>query len=329
MLFRSIPALDLEKRLNYLIEYPHGCIEQTTSAVFAQLYLPKLTELNSSQQNRIATNVKAAINKIKSFQVSNGGLSYWPGLNAADDWGTNYAGHFLLEAQKASYVVPVAMLDNWKAYQKSRAQQWVPSRNALLFREDVTQAYRLYTLALAGIPELSAMNRLKENKEISLAARWRLAAAYVLAGQKEVAKKLISASSTSIADYSELGYTYGCAERDEAMILETLTLLDDKTKGFEVMKKVAGYLSSDSWLSTQATAYALLSVSEYAEKNSIGKGIVAECTFGKEKISVNSPKSFKRLELTNAEANCQVAIQNKTSGLLFVRLVSQIGRAHV
>ena len=163
----SIPALDLEKRLNYLIEYPHGCIEQTTSAVFAQLYLPKLTELNSSQQNRIATNVKAAINKIKSFQVSNGGLSYWPGLNAADDWGTNYAGHFLLEAQKASYVVPVAMLDNWKAYQKSRAQQWVPSRNALLFREDVTQAYRLYTLALAGIPELSAMNRLKENKEIS------------------------------------------------------------------------------------------------------------------------------------------------------------------
>ena len=30
----SVPPLDLDKRLKYLIRYPHGCIEQTTSSVF-------------------------------------------------------------------------------------------------------------------------------------------------------------------------------------------------------------------------------------------------------------------------------------------------------
>jgi uncharacterized protein YfaS (alpha-2-macroglobulin family) len=40
----SIPSMNLEKRLDYLIEYPYGCIEQTTSAVFPQLVLNQLTD---------------------------------------------------------------------------------------------------------------------------------------------------------------------------------------------------------------------------------------------------------------------------------------------
>ena len=42
----SIPSMNLEKRLDYLINYPHGCIEQTTSAVFPQLVLNQLTDLS-------------------------------------------------------------------------------------------------------------------------------------------------------------------------------------------------------------------------------------------------------------------------------------------
>lgn len=46
----SIPALNLEQRLNYLIEYPHGCIEQTTSSVFASIYLSDLIDLDANQK---------------------------------------------------------------------------------------------------------------------------------------------------------------------------------------------------------------------------------------------------------------------------------------
>ncbi|MFN5183078.1 MAG: alpha-2-macroglobulin family protein [Bacteroidota bacterium] len=319
----SIPALNLEKRLNYLIEYPHGCIEQTTSGVFAQLYLGKLVELNSNQKEKVATNIKAAVNRIKTFQTSGGGFSYWPGLNASDEWGTSYAGHFLLEAQKASYVVPSYLLDNWKNYQKNAAIQWQGSKNAFLFHEDLNQAYRLYTLALAGIPELGAMNRLKENKNLSIEARWRLAAAYVLAGQKEVAKKMINGQRMYANKYDELGITYGSGERDDAMILETLTLLNEKSKAFESMRKVAGYLGSDMWLSTQSTAYCLLSVSSYAERMDIGKGISAECKIGSETFNIKSGKSYAKIEIVKPEKSAQVTVKNNGKGMLFTRIIRQ------
>ena len=36
----SIPPLNLEKRLGDLIRYPYGCLEQTTSTLFPQFFLP-------------------------------------------------------------------------------------------------------------------------------------------------------------------------------------------------------------------------------------------------------------------------------------------------
>ncbi|MFH2096046.1 MAG: alpha-2-macroglobulin family protein, partial [Bacteroidota bacterium] len=117
----SIPPLNLEKRLKFLIKYPHGCIEQTTSSAFPQLYLDVLVELNETQKKDISRNIKDAILRIQSFQMYNGGLGYWPGATSTCEWGTNYAGHFILEASKKGYTVSSSFLKNWKKYQKSKA----------------------------------------------------------------------------------------------------------------------------------------------------------------------------------------------------------------
>lgn len=108
--------------------------------------------------------------------------------------------------------------------------QWQGTKTAIKYQEDLTQAYRLYTLALANSPELGAMNRMKENKNLSVAAKWRLAAAYFYAGHQETARSIINNLQTKIDNYNELNYTYGSPERDEAMILETLTLLNEKER---------------------------------------------------------------------------------------------------
>jgi alpha-2-macroglobulin len=316
----SIPALNLEQRLNYLLEYPHGCIEQTTSAVFAQLYLGDLTELNANQKAMAEKNIKAAIARIKTFQTGSGGFSYWPGSNTADEWGTAYAGHFLIEAQKKGYSIPYGLLDGWKKFQREKAQQWQASKNAMLYREDLTQTYRLYTLALSGSAELGAMNRLKENKNLSLAAKWRLAAAYVHAGQKETARKIIANASTKIEKYNQLSYTYGSTERDEAMILETLSLLKEKNKGFEMLKRVAGYLSDESWMSTQSTAYCLISISAFVKDNDPGAGINAVAKIGKTSSTINSKQSFRSIKIENAERVAGISIKNTGNGILFVRV---------
>ena len=98
-------------------------------------------------------------------------LSYWPGYGNADDWGTSYAGHFMLEAKQQGYQLPLTFLSNWLRYQKSTARQW--SNQNTRYNDDIAQAYRLYTLALAQQPELAAMNRLRETKNLSNEAKWR------------------------------------------------------------------------------------------------------------------------------------------------------------
>ena len=141
----SVPTVDFSRRLDYLIQYPHGCVEQTTSSVFPQLYLNDVMDLDATYKQRIQKNVTAGIQKLGNFQVANGGFAYWPGNAEADDWGTSYAGHFLIEAEKKGYVLPISFKNKWISYQKKMAKQW---RFEKQYGNDFAQAYRLYTCLL-------------------------------------------------------------------------------------------------------------------------------------------------------------------------------------
>ena len=322
----TLPAINLAQRLNYLVQYPHGCVEQTTSSVFAGLYLNDITELSADQKTFIDKATKAAINRLKEFQTSSGGLSYWPGLNNADDWGTNYAGHFLLEAKTKGYTLPYGLLDNWKKYQKQKAQNFVSNKNTQYYGEDLNQAYRLYTLALAGAPELGAMNRLKEKASLSVESKWRLAAAYALVGQTEVARKMVYNIPATAKTYMDYWYTYGSLERDDAMILETMTLLKDNSNAFLKVKALAAKLGNDEyWFSTQSTAYCLMAISKYAKLNGNNSTINADVKIGSETITVSdfNKTKFKMIEFKNANSGVPVKVTVKGSGNLFARLVKQ------
>jgi uncharacterized protein YfaS (alpha-2-macroglobulin family) len=122
-----VPPIDLGRRLDYLLAYPHGCIEQTVSAAFPQLFLGKLLELSAEKQARTQANVKAALERLRRFQATNGGFGYWPGDDDSADWATNYAGHFAIEAQKAGYLPPPGLLDQWTSFQRRRKTQRMPS----------------------------------------------------------------------------------------------------------------------------------------------------------------------------------------------------------
>lgn len=265
----TIPPLKLEERLQYLMQYPHGCIEQTVSAVFPQLYLANLLQLTADQKMETEENIKAGINKLRSFQIYSGGFSYWPGnTKTANDWGSSYAGHFLLEAKAKGYSLPPSILSNWIQFQKQRAENWLPDSDRYsLATNQLMQAYRLYTLALAGEPSLGAMNRMRNLSSLSVAARWRLAAAYKLIGKKSVAENLIYNLSSAIEPYTRMSYTYGSALRDKAMILETLNLLGKKQEAKIILDELAEAMASGRWLSTQTTAYALLAVAQFVGNN--------------------------------------------------------------
>ncbi|RKR82436.1 hypothetical protein BDD43_2616 [Mucilaginibacter gracilis] len=316
----NIPALNLAKRLDYLIDYPHGCVEQTTSAAFPQLYLGQVTDLSPSQKAFADRNIKVAIARLQAFQLKGGGLSYWPDGPEPDEWGTNYAGHFVLAAQAAGYALPAGFIEHWKNYQKQKALSWAPDSRSF-YGADLVQAYRLYLLALAHAPELGAMNRLKEFPYISIEAKWRLASAYKLAGQAEVGLRMISNLPTTIKPYYTLYGTYGSDLRDEAMILETLTLLGQRAQAAGLLRTVAQRFSQNDWYSTQTTAYCLVAIAEYCGKNASGSKLLFNYQNNGAKGSVSSGTYLWSLPVKLQTG--KVAIQNTGKNRLYVRLIQK------
>jgi uncharacterized protein YfaS (alpha-2-macroglobulin family) len=316
----AIPPLNLEKRLSYLIHYPYGCIEQTVSSVFPQLYLSSLMELSAAAKSEVEFNIRGAIQRLRSFQMQNGGLAYWPGASYADDWGTSYAGHFLLEAEQKGYTLPVNFLKAWKEFQRQKAVSW--DYNASYYNNDLMQAYRLYTLALAKAPELGAMNKLLEKKDLEVSARWQLAAAYQLAGKREVAMQLVNNLQTTVKSYRELYYTYGSDLRDKAMIVDALSLLDMKTKAAPLVKEISSSLCNNDWYSTQSTSFALMAIAKFTG-NSGGTGIKASLRLNAdqtEEMESAKPLLSRKIEVSpDKKGVLQLANQGKN--ILFARLI--------
>ena len=312
----SFPSIDFNRRLSYLIRYPHGCLEQVTSSAFPQLYLNDIADIDEERKQQIQRNVTAAIQKLSQYQVGSGGFSYWPGNNDPDDWGSSYVGHFFIEAEKKGYTLPLNAKSQWLAYQKTQARQW---RYYAKYHNDFAQAYRLYTLALAGSPDLSSMNRLRETNGISNDSKLRLAAAYALAGQKSAGQALLNQSTLDVSAHGYRYYYYGSPERNRAMALETLIILDEKGQAFRVAKQLAEKLSSHEWMSTQTTAYCLYAMSKFAKANG-EQGINAAYTIKGKTQAVKTGKTFADRVLPVSDNNT-VAIKNNQEGTLYAKVI--------
>ncbi|MEO6132991.1 MAG: MG2 domain-containing protein [Saprospiraceae bacterium] len=311
----QMPPINLQKRLEYLIHYPYGCIEQTLSSVFPQLYLAALTDLTTEQEKQVRKNIQDGISSLRLFTLPSGGFSYWPGENFRDSWSNSYAGHFLVEAVHAGYTVDKSMMDGWRSAEKKDAQAYTPRQ---YYREDVTQAYRLYTLALDGQPLWGMMNRLRTEKDLDPAASWLLAGAYALGKRNDVANQIIDKLSTDVKPYEELGYTYGSDLRDKALILETFLLLGKQDDAMTIARTIAAGLSSELWYSTQTTSWSLLALGKLAKQFS-GKQLKATITqSGKSPESVSTTKGIVLRKLdVNSET---MTVENTSSDPVFLRV---------
>jgi len=313
----QMPPINLQSRLQYLIRYPYGCLEQTLSSVFPQLYVAALTDLKPAQEQEIRRNIQGGIQRLKSFSLPSGGFTYWPGENYRDSWSNSYAGHFLIEASKAGYSVDGSMMDAWRNAQKKDAQAYRPGQ---YYRDDLNQAYRLYTLALDGQPAWGMMNRLRTQKDLDQAAAWMLAAAYALGNRHDAANEIIQKLTTEVKPYQEMSYTYGSDLRDKALILETFLVMNKQNEAITMARTIATSLSAENWYSTQSTSFALLAMGKMA-KQFTGKQIKATITqSGKTGEQVSSSKGLISRELDVANEN--LTVENTSSDPLFIRVTT-------
>ncbi|MFD2588355.1 alpha-2-macroglobulin [Croceitalea marina] len=322
--FSTLPPMDFSKRMEYLVRYPHGCVEQTTSAAFPQLFLADVMDITFDKKKEIEKNIKSAIKRLSDFQAPNGGLSYWPGYGYADDWGSSYAGHFLLEAKQKGYQLPLTFLSNWLRYQKNASKQW--SNKTSSYNDDISQAYRLYTLALAKQPELAAMNRLRETKNLSNEAKWRLAAAYALVGKKEVAQQLTTVANINFKPNNYDYRTYGSVFRNRAMALETMVILGDSQQR-DLAISLAKNLSSQKWYSTQETSYALLAMAKMVGKNG-GKAIDITFTNNGKENTVKTDRAIAQRSIVISSKEGQLSVKNNQNNVIYATL-TQSGKLPV
>ena len=322
----SVPSLNLKKRLDYLTRYPHGCLEQTTSAVFPQLYLSNVMELSEKQQQETEHHVRRAIDKLQRFQKVSGEFSYWPGGSGAGSinaWASIYAGHFLVEAQKLGYSIPSTMLRKWLSQQSRQAQEYVDGSD----RYSHSQAYRLYVLALAGKSQLGAMNRLRESANIvgessqntlNKKGRWLLASAYQAASQPAAAQALIQGMSLEVADVGRSDGTFSSTLGDLGLRLDNLVALNKKQDANKILERIATEMSGDSYQSTQGIAWALMGVSRYLDGDT--STFTAKLNENGSATEINSKKSFASTRLLKADAD--ITVENTSPVKLFANLVN-------
>jgi hypothetical protein len=324
--FSRLPPLNLESRLEFLINYPHGCLEQVTSGVFPQLYLDRVLLLDEGRKAEIRTNINGGIERVLGMQLMSGGFSYWPGESAANDWSSSYVGHFLLEARRAGYQVRDSAIRSWINYQRNIAALWQASSGR--FTE---QAYRLYTLALAGEADIGSMNRLRSHR-LPVQASWRLAAAYWYAGQRDTARNMINGLTIPQGNYRELSATFGSALRDKAMILETLILLstgpgssaDDIGKTRTLFEEIVNELAEDKWLSTQETAFALIAITPFIQNNAGSGNITLDYSAAgrNRNITFNTPAAeYSFGNVTGLNTNFSVT--NRSDSAVYVRYTAR------
>ena len=144
----TIPAIDLNSRVRYLLQYPYGCLEQSISAAFPQLYLDKVSNCDANKLKRSRINIEATIRRLQNYRRSDGSLSYWPGQDRASLFGSAYTLHFLKEAEDQGYAVPVEL--------KKELIAWLSKAVSDKSENYTSRAYGLYALATAGASRTAA-----------------------------------------------------------------------------------------------------------------------------------------------------------------------------
>ena len=320
----DVQPVNLSTRLSYLLGYPHGCVEQITSKAFPQLYLSGFASLTREQEQSTEATVKEVIRRLRSYQTVDGSFSYWPGGTAPNAWGTVYAIHFLLEAEKKGYLVPEGMKRNALNDLSRIARNWKPEASYSAESEEMTQAYRLFVLALGQVAEVGAMNRLKESKTLMSMSRYLLAAGYALVGRPDVSKELVVKTTALTTACSGYDQTFGSDLRDASIRLMTLCLLDGGKEAALLANEIFKTLASDDWLSTQSTAFSLVALSDYMEKYKMsGSMDFSYAVDGKAKKVSTTRNIWTETLLDKTAFSASLELKNTGKSTLFARLVAE------
>ena len=248
--------------LKYLIRYPYGCIEQTTSSTRPLLFVGKLLpaiDPEIADQDKIDDMVMSGVKRIISMQTPSGGFSYWPGGNDPTYWGTAYATHMLIDAREQGYDIADEVIDDATGYMLdqidlNRNENQHGYRN---FR--YSEPYFHYVLARAGKARkgriLTLVGQLANTTDgADLEAVYLLKASLFLAGDRRYEADLRSPDISPVkTDRRNNWWFYSDLRRRAFTLTVHQDLFGTDPSGEPLAQLVAARLgrSNSRWYSTQ------------------------------------------------------------------------------
>ena len=276
------PNVAFADSLRYLIRYPHGCLEQTTSKVFPLLYfsdLARSVEPMLAADDMVDYYITSGITKLESMLTSRNYFAYWPGGTYTNPWSSIYASHFLVEARKAGYEVADrvydAMLDGLREQAKFSPSTESQDSPKEIKANIALATYAAYVLAAAGHPDRGTMNYLKNRGLSGLSdySHFQLAGAFALSGELETALSMLPVSiSVSVNGRDnaqwETGGTLNSPVRAQAIVLNMLAEVNENHPSIPMLVKNLRDAASDGnrWTTTQDNAFAFLALGKIMKK---------------------------------------------------------------
>ena len=270
LVLSDLPALDLLGPSVFLMTYPYGCLEQTVSGAWPLLVLPELAaDIDPALVNRDELDAALAlrIRQIGAMQLYHGAFASWPGSSTAYPWGSVYAAHFLVEAQKSGIPVPEDLVGGALSYVRALLPLMPDDESEWRMRENMTlKAYASYVLALAGEPPLGWMAHIGEHKNLLRGSGTVfLAGAYALSSKTSEPLKELGTGAPSLREGDIT--TLESVSRTDALKLLMWTEVDPlSAPAAELAGKLIGEARKKAWGTTQDNAMSVLALGRWIER---------------------------------------------------------------
>jgi uncharacterized protein YfaS (alpha-2-macroglobulin family) len=256
-------VIELRESLRHLLNYPYGCVEQTTSSMLPWLTvrdlraaLPELAKTDAE----IAEAVNRGVNLLLSMQTSAGGLSYWPGGREPQFWSSAYGGLALALAQQQKFAVPAPEAKKLFDYLSAQLRGTATDATGYGLSD---RCLAVYTLAIAGRPE-PAYHQLLFQKRAKLSAEDRALVALAVIeskGAKSMIEELLRPPSGSEAYLDQF---FGSVTRENALHLLAWTQHQPGSPRVdELALELFSRRSNGHWSTTQANAWSVLALAPY------------------------------------------------------------------
>jgi uncharacterized protein YfaS (alpha-2-macroglobulin family) len=316
---------NLSEAARYLLAYPYGCVEQTSSKLLPLLvlrsqpaFLPGATNVGVIERQ-----VREGVFQLLAMQTPTGGLAYWPHGSEPTLWGSAYGGIALALARRQGLPVPPPCLDALTAYLRKELAGTADVRDGLVLSD---HCLALCALALLGKPEPAYHEALFARRaELSgEAASWLALAILEANGPAEMVAGLLAPRSEPGA--AEPGGRFGNAASElGARLLAWVRFRPQDPTVDVLVSELFAASENGRWPTTQGNAWALLALAEYAQRVEArrAEGTATVAWGGEESRFVfpATPTAHERgFAVAPARANQPLTLRSAASGPLFAQV---------